>query len=174
MDKLEHLQEQLQGFADERDWDQFHSPKNLSMALSVEASELVECLQWLTEEQSQNLSPRVTKGGRSCFVRLRQKAILDPRPDLPHNFVLVCQKCNNKKSDYLVLMPHYEKRHMQNIQRYALEIDNELSGYFSSNIQRSETIANWAYETEKSNNSKFWVGVDEYSEYHKLTDEALK
>jgi NTP pyrophosphatase (non-canonical NTP hydrolase) len=58
MDKLEELKAQLQGFADERDWDQFHSPKNLSMALSVEASELVECFQWLTEEQSQNLSPK--------------------------------------------------------------------------------------------------------------------
>jgi dCTP diphosphatase len=58
MDKLKHLQQQLQDFADERDWDQFHSPKNLSMALSVEASELVECFQWLTEEQSQNLSPK--------------------------------------------------------------------------------------------------------------------
>ena len=57
MDKLEDLKTKLQAFADERDWDQFHSPKNLSMALSVEASELVECFQWLTEEQSQNLSP---------------------------------------------------------------------------------------------------------------------
>jgi dCTP diphosphatase len=57
MDKLEILKTKLQAFADERDWDQFHSPKNLSMALSVEASELVECFQWLTEEQSKNLSP---------------------------------------------------------------------------------------------------------------------
>ena len=57
MDKLEQIKAQLQKFADDRDWDQFHSPKNLSMALSVEASELVECFQWLTEEQSQNLSP---------------------------------------------------------------------------------------------------------------------
>jgi len=56
MDKLEQIKAQLQKFADDRDWDQFHSPKNLSMALSVEASELVECFQWLTEEQSQNLS----------------------------------------------------------------------------------------------------------------------
>jgi NTP pyrophosphatase (non-canonical NTP hydrolase) len=39
-------------FIEERDWDQFHSIKNLSMALSVESSELVEIFQWLTEEQS--------------------------------------------------------------------------------------------------------------------------
>ncbi|EAQ66791.1 hypothetical protein MED121_12725 [Marinomonas sp. MED121] len=57
MDKLEALKSKLQDFADVRDWDQFHSPKNLSMALSVEASELVECFQWLTEAQSQNLTP---------------------------------------------------------------------------------------------------------------------
>ena len=46
MDQLEALKVKLKKFADDRDWDQFHSPKNLSMALSVEASELVECFQW--------------------------------------------------------------------------------------------------------------------------------
>ena len=58
MEEFKVLQKELQDFADERDWDQFHSPKNLSMALSVETSELVECFQWLTEEQSHNLSPK--------------------------------------------------------------------------------------------------------------------
>lgn len=52
---LKALQLKLRAFAAERDWDRFHSPKNLSMALSVEASELVEEFQWLTEEQSRNL-----------------------------------------------------------------------------------------------------------------------
>ncbi len=52
---LRALQERLAAFAAERDWDQFHSPKNLVMALSVEASELVEEFQWLTEQQSQSL-----------------------------------------------------------------------------------------------------------------------
>lgn len=56
-DSLEHLKEKLRRFAAERDWDQFHSPKNLSMALIAEVAELVEHFQWLTEEQSQNLSP---------------------------------------------------------------------------------------------------------------------
>ncbi len=46
------LQENLRRFAAERDWEQFHSPKNLTMALSVEAAELVEIFQWLTEAQS--------------------------------------------------------------------------------------------------------------------------
>ena len=55
MSELEKLKLQLRRFAEERDWEQFHSPKNLSMALSVEISEVVEHFQWLTEEQSQNL-----------------------------------------------------------------------------------------------------------------------
>ena len=46
----------LKQFSDEREWEQFHSPKNLAMALSVESSELVEIFQWLSEEQSYNLS----------------------------------------------------------------------------------------------------------------------
>lgn len=51
------LKLRLREFADSRDWNQFHSPKNLAMALSVEAAEIVEHFQWLTEEQSMNLSP---------------------------------------------------------------------------------------------------------------------
>lgn len=56
MKELEKITETLEQFAIKRDWNQFHSPKNLSMALSVEVSELVEEFQWLTEEQSMNLS----------------------------------------------------------------------------------------------------------------------
>jgi dCTP diphosphatase len=54
--ELVELKEALQRFAAERDWDQFHSPKNLAMALSVEVAELAEHFQWLTEEQSRSLS----------------------------------------------------------------------------------------------------------------------
>jgi NTP pyrophosphatase (non-canonical NTP hydrolase) len=56
MAELERLRDALRQFARERDWDQFHSPKNLAMALSVEAAELLETFQWLTEEQSRRLS----------------------------------------------------------------------------------------------------------------------
>ncbi len=45
----------LREFARERDWEQFHTPKNLVMALSVESSELVEHFQWLTPEQAESL-----------------------------------------------------------------------------------------------------------------------
>ena len=56
MNNLEAIRNRLREFSDARDWDQFHSPKNLSMALSVEVSELVECFQWLTEDQSRSLT----------------------------------------------------------------------------------------------------------------------
>jgi len=49
---MQELKQKLRKFAKDRDWDQFHSPKNLAMALSVEVAELVEHFQWLTEEQS--------------------------------------------------------------------------------------------------------------------------
>lgn len=52
MRDLQELRARIREFVAERDWDRFHSPKNLAMALSVEASELVELFQWLTEEES--------------------------------------------------------------------------------------------------------------------------
>jgi dCTP diphosphatase len=54
---LKDLIRQVKNFRQERDWDQYHSPKNLVMALMVEASELAEHFQWLTEEQSSSLAP---------------------------------------------------------------------------------------------------------------------
>ncbi len=55
-DSLAQLNKDLLAFARKRDWEQFHSPKNLTMALIAESAELVEHFQWLSEEQSQNLS----------------------------------------------------------------------------------------------------------------------
>ena len=54
--ELQSLTQSLRDFAKARDWEQFHSPKNLASALAVEAAELLEPFQWLTEEQSRNLS----------------------------------------------------------------------------------------------------------------------
>lgn len=59
--ELDELKQRLREFAVERDWDKFHSPKNLSMALIAEAAELVEHFQWLTEEQSTKLPPAKLK-----------------------------------------------------------------------------------------------------------------
>jgi NTP pyrophosphatase (non-canonical NTP hydrolase) len=57
LNDLERLRDALRDFAAAREWDQFHSPKNLAMALSAEAGELLETFQWLTEAQSRNPSP---------------------------------------------------------------------------------------------------------------------
>ncbi|MGN2243324.1 nucleotide pyrophosphohydrolase [Frateuria sp. GZRR33] len=54
--EIRALQDALRAFAREREWEQFHSPKNLASALSVEAAELLEHFQWMTEEQSRALS----------------------------------------------------------------------------------------------------------------------
>jgi dCTP diphosphatase len=54
---VQKLIEDIKAFNRERDWEKYHSPKNLSMALSVEVAEIVEVFQWLTEEQSRHLPP---------------------------------------------------------------------------------------------------------------------
>jgi dCTP diphosphatase len=54
---VKDLRDAIKTFIEERDWEQFHSPKNLAMALSVEVAEIVEHFQWLTEEQSRTLTP---------------------------------------------------------------------------------------------------------------------
>jgi len=56
-DALPALRDALRRFAQERDWDQFHLPKNLAIALSVEAAELLEHFQWLDDQASAQLAP---------------------------------------------------------------------------------------------------------------------
>ena len=58
MKDLEALRIRMATFASEREWDQFHSPKNLAMALSGEVGELIEHFQWLTEAQSKTLESK--------------------------------------------------------------------------------------------------------------------
>ena len=58
-DSLHVLRDALRQFTAERDWEQFHTPKNLAMALAGEAGEVIEHFQWLTAEQSQDLAPEV-------------------------------------------------------------------------------------------------------------------
>ena len=85
MADLETLRAQLREFTAARDWDQFHSPKNLSMALSAEAAELLEVFQWLTEEQSHALPPdkRAAAGEEIAdvllyLIRLADQLGIDP------------------------------------------------------------------------------------------------
>ena len=84
MTDIEKLQKRLQAFADARDWNQFHSPKNLSMALVVEAAELAEHFQWLTQEESAALpAERLEKVGEELadifvyLVRLADRLGID-------------------------------------------------------------------------------------------------
>lgn len=76
---LDSLTHDLRRFAAERDWDQFHSPKNLAAALAVEAAELLEHFQWLTEEQSRNLpaDKRAVAGHEMADVLLYLLQIAD-------------------------------------------------------------------------------------------------
>ena len=70
MNQLEKLRQQIGDFAEKRDWNQFHSPKNLAMALIVEAGELVEQFQWITQRESFSLSAE------------RQKAVEEELADI--------------------------------------------------------------------------------------------
>ena len=56
---MQSLIKQIRAFNNERDWDQYHSPKNLTMALMVEAGELAEHFQWMTQEESLSIGESV-------------------------------------------------------------------------------------------------------------------
>jgi dCTP diphosphatase len=85
MNEFENLRDHVRDFAAARDWEQFHSPKNLAMALSAEAGELLEVFQWLTEEQSRNLEPKARAAASEeiadillFLVRLADRLDVDP------------------------------------------------------------------------------------------------
>ena len=103
MDDFEVLKVTLKKFVDDRDWDQFHSPKNLSMALSVEASELVECFQWLTEEQSQNLSAE------------QLSAVIDEIADVQFYLLRIATKLN------VNILAAVEKKMVKNNAKYPAD-----------------------------------------------------
>jgi len=85
MSDLDGLRMKLHEFAAARDWDQFHSPKNLAMALSAESGELLEVFQWLTEEESKRLDAKAKSAAADeiadvllYLVRLADKLGIDP------------------------------------------------------------------------------------------------
>lgn len=82
---MQELIKKLRAFARDRDWEQFHSPKNLAMALSVEVAEVVEHFQWLTQEESNRLDPAKIAEIRQeigdvviYLVRLADRLGIDP------------------------------------------------------------------------------------------------
>jgi len=105
MTEMEKLRDQMREFARLRDWDQFHSPKNLAMALSVEVAELVENFQWLTEEQSRRLDPKAQAAVRAeiadvllYLVRLGDQLGIDPVAAAQRKLVENAQKYPVEKS----------------------------------------------------------------------------
>jgi len=103
MDSLDDLKTQLKQFGHERDWEQFHSPKNLAMALAGEAGELIECFQWLTEEQSQNLSDK------------QKAAVCEELADVQLYLILLANKLN------IDLIAEAQKKIAVNAARYPIE-----------------------------------------------------
>jgi dCTP diphosphatase len=105
MDSLDILRTQLAQFADERDWDQFHNPKNLAMALIAEAGELVEHFQWLSPQQAANL-PAETKAEVALeiadvllfLLRLADKLEIDPIAAAEQKMKLNAEKYPVEKS----------------------------------------------------------------------------
>jgi dCTP diphosphatase len=82
--ELDELRDVLRHFTTDRAWDQFHSPKNLAISLSVEASELLEHFQWLSESESAALAPEARARVREeladvllYLIRLADKLDLD-------------------------------------------------------------------------------------------------
>lgn len=105
IDSLETLRVKLARFVAERDWDQFHSPKNLAMALIGEAGELVEHFQWLTEEQSLSLAEDVRAEVAleiadvlMFLVRLSDKLGIDPLAAAERKLALNASKYPVEKS----------------------------------------------------------------------------
>lgn len=104
MQDLQKIKEMFKQFAEARDWDQFHSPKNLSMALSVEVSELLECFQWLTEEQSYALDDS------------KRAAVADEIADVQMYLVRLADKLN------IDIYAAVEKKIEQNEAKYPADL----------------------------------------------------
>ena len=99
MNDIENLRNQLRTFAAERDWDQFHSPKNLASALAVEAAELLENFQWLTEAGSRQLPPAALAAVRAevadvllYLIRISDKLGIDLIAAANEKIILNAQK----------------------------------------------------------------------------------
>ena len=99
MADLENLRDDLRKFAAARDWYQFHSPKNLAMAMSAEAGELLEVFQWLTEEQSRSLAPEAQAAASEeiadvllYLIRLGDQLGIDPVAAAQRKLVANAQK----------------------------------------------------------------------------------
>jgi len=108
---LDELKSIVESFVDERDWQQFHNPKNLTMALSVETAELMELFQWLSLDQARE----VMKVGD-----VRENAI-DEIADI---LIYILAFCNRNKID---ITDAIKKKMEKNIQKYPAD---KFKGHF--------------------------------------------
>jgi len=110
---IQSLTNVLRAFANARDWEQFHSPKNLASALTVEAAELLEHFQWMTEEQSRK--PSATK----CAEIAAEAADV---------FLYLLQLCDKLNID---LVQASREKILLNEQRYPVESSRGSSRKYS-------------------------------------------
>ena len=97
--EIDRWQQQLDEYAKERDWEQFHNPKNLAMALTVESAELMELFQWLSLNEAENLSQekKLAAGEEMAdilvyWLRLADKLGLDVNRVLEDKMEKNCRK----------------------------------------------------------------------------------
>ena len=96
---INELQERIAKFSKDRDWDRFHTPKNLVMAISGEVGELTEIFQWLDEEQSKNINSVVKKEVEHeiadvfiYLLRLCDVLNIDPQTSINEKLVINSEK----------------------------------------------------------------------------------
>ena len=75
---MKELQEKIEKFNQERDWDQFHTPENLAKSISIEAGELLECFQWSNDYDLDEVKDELADV-LNCCLQLASKLELDPK-----------------------------------------------------------------------------------------------
>jgi len=103
---LKKINQKIKGFVKARNWEQFHSPKNLSMALSVEVSELVEIFQWLKE---------------SDLKKVNKEKVADEIADIFFYLVRISQKMN------IDIEKSFHKKMIKNIKKYPVKLSKGKS-----------------------------------------------
>ncbi|MSP10694.1 MAG: nucleotide pyrophosphohydrolase [Pelagibacteraceae bacterium] len=103
---LKKINQKIESFVKVRNWDQFHSPKNLSMALSVEASELVEIFQWLKE---------------SDIKKVDKQKVADEIADIFFYLVRISKKMN------IDIEKSFYKKMLKNVKKYPIKLSKGKS-----------------------------------------------
>lgn len=104
---MRELQEKIEKFNEERDWDQFHSPENLAKSISIEAGELLECFQWNNEYNLDEVKEELADVLNYC-IQMANKLGLDPKQIVLDKMETSAQKypvekCKGKSDKYTKL-----------------------------------------------------------------------